>query len=297
MARDYCVILHEYLEEMEELSEAEFGRLIRALLKHSMTGEPMRLEGNERYYARRVINVDNRFNASYEKTASARSENGKKGAAARWSGSDDSDCNLDRQNDGKNETHFKNENNNAENGKSNGKNGKGITGNGKNGKGIDPMAKIATRTYNQNHNQNHNQNLSNKPSLSEDNSDLLDDNNSSLSEEREELPARARGGAPATAPTLEEVMEFAQKRKSAVDPVRFFEYYAAGKWRDAAGNPVRSWKQKFMNWERDEKPPESGKDPPKAKKAEDMAQDVAYLDRLFAELESGPEAEQEEKGT
>lgn len=285
MARDYCVILHEYLEEMEELSEAEFGRLIRALLKHSMTGEPMRLEGNEKYYARRVINVDNRFNASYERTAGARSENGKKGAAARWSARDGAEHNLASQNDAENITYFENENSNAENGKTN----------GKNGKGIDPMAKMATRTRTRTI--TNNQNLSEKPSLSDDNSVFSENNNPSLSEERSGLPARARGGAPATAPTLEEVRDFARSRKSAVDPVRFWEYYHAGKWRDAAGNPVRSWKQKFMNWERGEKPPESGKDPPIAKKAADMAQDVAYLDRLFAELESGPEAEQEKNGT
>lgn len=289
MSRDYCVILHEYLEEMEELSEAEFGRLIRALLKYSRTGEPMRLEGNERYYARRVMNVDKRFNSSYEKTTSSRSETGKKGAAARWGDRSKADCNLDSQTHAENEAYFKNGNDIAENGNANGKNGKGINGNGKNGKGIDAMAKMATRTITRTITYNHNQNPSEKPSLSEDNSGFSEDINSSLSEERKELPARARGGAPATAPTLEEVKRFAEERKSAVDPVRFWTYYDAGDWRDAAGTPVRSWKQKFMNWERGEKPPESGSSPPKAKKAADMTQDVDYLDRLFADMESGPE--------
>jgi len=32
MARDYAAMPHEYLEEMAELDDAEFGRLTRALL-------------------------------------------------------------------------------------------------------------------------------------------------------------------------------------------------------------------------------------------------------------------------
>lgn len=39
MARNYAALPYDYLEEMEALNDAEFGRLTRALLAYSMTGE------------------------------------------------------------------------------------------------------------------------------------------------------------------------------------------------------------------------------------------------------------------
>ena len=38
MARDYTAVPWEYLDEMEELTDEEFGRLIRALLLYSQRG-------------------------------------------------------------------------------------------------------------------------------------------------------------------------------------------------------------------------------------------------------------------
>ena len=51
-------------------------------------------------------------------------------------------------------------------------------------------------------------------------------------------------------PTLEEVKAYAAERGSDVDAKRFFDYFTAGDWKDSRGNPVRSWKQKFLTWER-----------------------------------------------
>lgn len=51
-------------------------------------------------------------------------------------------------------------------------------------------------------------------------------------------------------PTLEDVKAYAAERGSDVDPERFFDYFTAGDWKDSRGNPVRSWKQKFLTWER-----------------------------------------------
>lgn len=84
MARNYAAIPYDYLEEMEALNDAEFGRLTRALLAYSMTGEKIALCGNERFYAKRVMAQEDRFKASYEDVSTARSEAGKAGAAARW---------------------------------------------------------------------------------------------------------------------------------------------------------------------------------------------------------------------
>lgn len=51
-------------------------------------------------------------------------------------------------------------------------------------------------------------------------------------------------------PTLEEVKAYAAERGSDVDPERFYDYFTAGDWKDSRGNPVCSWKQKFLTWER-----------------------------------------------
>lgn len=55
-------------------------------------------------------------------------------------------------------------------------------------------------------------------------------------------------------PTLEEVEAYAAERGSDVDPERFYTYFTAGDWKDSRGNPVRSWKQKFLTWERAAQP-------------------------------------------
>ena len=100
MARNYAALPYDYLEEMEALNDAEFGRLTRALMVYSMTGEQLALCGNERFYAKRVMAQEDRFKASYDDISTTRREAGKAGAAARWQ---------------------------------NGKNGKAIVANGKNG--------------------------------------------------------------------------------------------------------------------------------------------------------------------
>ena len=93
MARNYAALPYEYLEEMELLSDEEFGRLCRALLTYSSTGETVELEGAERYQWKRVQRQEDRFQESYNETSKTRSEAGKKGAAKRWeSASEDSNA-------------------------------------------------------------------------------------------------------------------------------------------------------------------------------------------------------------
>ena len=86
MSRDYAAVPHEYREEMSELSDAEFGRLIRALLAYSETGEAIALCGNERFYAKRVMAEEDRHKKSYAELSALRSASGKAGAQARWQG-------------------------------------------------------------------------------------------------------------------------------------------------------------------------------------------------------------------
>lgn len=82
--RDYVALPYEYLDEMDELDDAEFGRLVRALIRYGMTGEPMLLSGNERFYAKRIMAREDRYRESYTKKTSSKSDAGKAGAAARW---------------------------------------------------------------------------------------------------------------------------------------------------------------------------------------------------------------------
>lgn len=72
MARNYAALPYEYLEDMEALSDAEFGRLCRSLIIYSATGEPIALSGNERFYAKRVMRIEDTFKETYQ----ARVKNG-----------------------------------------------------------------------------------------------------------------------------------------------------------------------------------------------------------------------------
>ena len=54
-------------------------------------------------------------------------------------------------------------------------------------------------------------------------------------------------------PTLEEVRAYCRSRSSPVDPVKFYDYFTEGDWKDANGKPVKSWKQKLITWENSEK--------------------------------------------
>ena len=85
MGRDYTAVPHEYLEEMDILSDAEFGRLIRALLEYSMTGEEKELSGGEKAHWKRVRNRENRYQEGFENNEKVKTERAKNAANARWS--------------------------------------------------------------------------------------------------------------------------------------------------------------------------------------------------------------------
>ncbi len=72
-------IPNEYLEEMDCLSDAEFGRLIRGLLQYSITGVEPDLKGTERLFWKTVRNREDRFAEAYTQRCTTQKENGKKG--------------------------------------------------------------------------------------------------------------------------------------------------------------------------------------------------------------------------
>lgn len=84
MARNYAALPHEYIRDLSELSDEEVGRLVRALLRYSATGEVPTLEGNERFLWNRVMAQEDRFQESYEETVVFNHNRAKKAAAARW---------------------------------------------------------------------------------------------------------------------------------------------------------------------------------------------------------------------
>ena len=84
MANNYTAVPHAYLDECADLSDEEFGRLMRALLRYSRDGETMELSGNERFFARRMMNQEDVNAAHYYSLSEKRREAGRLGAAARW---------------------------------------------------------------------------------------------------------------------------------------------------------------------------------------------------------------------
>lgn len=90
--RDYAAVPHEYLEEMDALNDAEFGRLVRSLLVYSKEGTPIALCGNERFYAKRVMAREDRFQQSFLASQDKRSAAGQAGANARWGNAKDTNA-------------------------------------------------------------------------------------------------------------------------------------------------------------------------------------------------------------
>ena len=100
--RDFIPMPCEYLEEMEALSDEDFGRLMRALLAYGMYGTEVALDGDCRFYCRRVMNKDDyyalRAQEELEK-ARRRSEAAKRSIAARYSrGAEEIAVSMPKQN-------------------------------------------------------------------------------------------------------------------------------------------------------------------------------------------------------
>ena len=98
MARNYAAVPHEYLDEMAELSDEEFGRLMRALILYSSTGQEVQLAGNERYLYKRVIAQENRYQQNYDDLEEKRSEKAKRAAALRWNKENAQACSSNAKN-------------------------------------------------------------------------------------------------------------------------------------------------------------------------------------------------------
>ena len=83
MARNYAALKHDYLMEMEELTDAEFCSLCRELLRYCIDGTESQMKGNERFFWHRVKMQEKRAKESYDELCQTRSESGKKGGRPR----------------------------------------------------------------------------------------------------------------------------------------------------------------------------------------------------------------------
>lgn len=80
----YLKIFTDAETKYQKLSDAEFGRLIRAGLHYKETGEEIELTGRESLlWDGMKLDID-KDNAKYNSLCAARSEAGQKGATARW---------------------------------------------------------------------------------------------------------------------------------------------------------------------------------------------------------------------
>ena len=80
MAREYFCAYHSYLETMDQLTDAEKGRLFTACLTYSKTGEVPELRGNERFIFPSFKTQIDRDRQRYEARCKKQAENAKK----RW---------------------------------------------------------------------------------------------------------------------------------------------------------------------------------------------------------------------
>lgn len=104
-------------------------------------------------------------------------------------------------------------------------------------------------------------------------------------------------------PSLDEVEQYVEENGMVIDAKYFFDYYDTGDWQDKDGNPIKSWKQKALTWnrreqkERKSKPPASGPVVPtqadieasERKKAADKEKRLAaYREKLRKERSNTP---------
>ena len=80
MALDSFNVYHSYLKALEPLNDAECGRLLKACLQYSMTGEVPELRGNERFLFPSWQSQIDRDREKYE----ARCRQNAKNVSVRW---------------------------------------------------------------------------------------------------------------------------------------------------------------------------------------------------------------------
>ena len=81
---------------------------------------------------------------------------------------------------------------------------------------------------------------------------IVKDNNNILSDKPTE-PRKKYARKPFVPPTLEEIQAYCKERNNNVDAKRFYDYFSVSDWHDSKGEKVKSWKQKIITWENNNK--------------------------------------------
>lgn len=97
-------------------------------------------------------------------------------------------------------------------------------------------------------------------------------------ERKGERPALTRFRPPA----LEEVVEYCNERKNAVDAERFLDYYTANGWK-VGKNPMKDWRAAVRTWERSSVLKEESKCAPKTGTEREYSK--SQLDKLYDNLD------------
>lgn len=89
--KEFAALPHSYKRAMEQLSDSEFGRLMRALIDYSADGTPIALTGNERFYAGLVMMTEDEAQTKLEalieeEVQKALIERAQNAAKKRWEG-------------------------------------------------------------------------------------------------------------------------------------------------------------------------------------------------------------------
>lgn len=82
------------------------------------------------------------------------------------------------------------------------------------------------------------------------------DNNIIMSDKPTEPPTEPKkryARKPFVPPTLEEIQAYCKERNNKVDAKKFYDYFTVADWYDSKGNKVKSWKQKIITWENNNK--------------------------------------------
>ena len=91
MPREYTPLPFEYFEEMQDLTDEEFGELMRALILYARDGKEISCKGKGNIFRVRLMHKDNHYakaNEEEQQRKAIRSNSARKSVSARYSNSE-----------------------------------------------------------------------------------------------------------------------------------------------------------------------------------------------------------------
>lgn len=207
----YTKLLNDLSEVLNEMTDDEAGRLIKAVMNYSATGAlPTDLKGGEKYVFITIRQQIDRENAEQEDRRKTLTENGSKGGRPKK----------------------------TENQEVSGKNLKNQMVFSENLKNQMVFEKTNRFLEKESERENEREKESTKEKEKERERGREKDIDSKM---------RACVG-PYLPPTLDEVRSFCAARNLNVIPEVFFAYYSSTGWKDLGGRPIENWRAACMSW-------------------------------------------------